>query len=70
MLEDTYDWCYNFAHNAYEMHQGFPQNSDELREYLPQYEAAQGLFDLYLAMGDNPLVAFEKVLEVVVAAHE
>jgi len=53
-----YAW-FNFRTGEYDFISGDPEN---MKDYIPQSTAAQGLYGCYTALGDEPLEAARKVL--------
>jgi len=50
---------FNFRTGEYDFMSGDPEN---MKDYIPQGRAAQGLYDCYIALGDEPMEATRKVL--------
>jgi len=55
---DMVGFWYNYKTSEYDYRE-MPTN---FSDYIPQYKAAQSLYDLYIKMGDTPRKAAEKVL--------
>ena len=55
-------YWYNFKKEEYE----YIETPVDFSDYLPQYDAAQALYRLYIETGDSPIQACVKVLERVV----
>ena len=59
MMNQEMYW-YNFRKQEYEY---IPTPTD-FRDYIPQQQAAQALYQLYLQGGDAPIIATRKILEI------
>lgn len=59
---------YNFRTQLY---QGVPQNptADKMRDFIPQHEAAQGLYTTLLKTGKTPTEAVIDVTQEVIKAN-
>lgn len=57
----NYQYWWNYLTQEYERRMGEP---DSFEHYLPQDAASQGLYQAYRKMGDTPLDAAQKVLEL------
>ena len=55
------DAWYNYKTGQYEYRDTRP-TGDEIRDYLPQYDAAWGLFQARRALGDDEMEAMAQVL--------
>ena len=60
---------FNFKARAYESVNLAELSDNQLREYIPQEDAVQGIFGCHLDLGEKPLIAYLKTLEAVAAAY-
>lgn len=60
---------FNYKTETYESLAGTPP-IERIGEFLPQNPAAQGLYEVYRALGNAPLEAMRLVLQCVIDAYE
>jgi len=61
----TFPSWFNYRTGEYESRTGAP-TGDEIRDYLPQYDAAWSLFQIRRALGDDEMEAMKQVLLAVI----
>lgn len=54
-------YCGNFKTGKFECIAGLPA-PDKMKQFIPQYTAAQGLYQTYIAIGKSPVESLELVL--------
>jgi len=64
MLDQDLSW-YNYATDEYELG-STPTTDEQAKSYLPQLDAAQGLYDVQRLMGNSILEAMIYVLNICV----
>jgi len=68
-LEDDKGYWYNYKTGKYELF-GTPQTDEQAKLYLPQYPAAQKLYDVCRLHGLPILDSMEEVLKAVILKME
>ena len=63
---DKRRYWYNFKTGEYD----FIRSPDNMKDYIPQNSAAQGLYDCYIKMGKSPTEASIETLKACVGEGE